>query len=100
MISLNERKELEKLLQFSDYKTAAAIYTRNTGKFIYYRYLEKFIKGHRKASGERPGTHRPLDMYIALAEAERQRREAQKVKEMKDEEMTAKAREIRERLAA
>ena len=97
MISLSERDELAKKLCHSDYSTAASIYTRNTGRKLHYRYLEKFIKGERKCTGKKPGAHQPLEMYRALAEAYRQRIDAEK---MKEAEMTAQARNIRERLAA
>jgi len=99
MISLDERKQLEKQLRFGDYRTAATIYKRNTGRSIHYRYLEKFIKGLRLVSGK-TGTHRPLDMYAALAEAYQYRKTTEELDKLEAETMTAKAREIREKLAA
>lgn len=96
MISLEERQELLRVLKFSDYAVAATFYQRNTGRSIHYRYLEKFIKGLRKCSGDHTTSkHRPLDMYIALAEAYRQRQEQEAQKQKEAEIMTARAREIR-----
>lgn len=94
MISQSERSELlEKVNGDTDYKMAAIIYERKTGKKIFYRYFYKFLSGERKITGKKPGSHQPLTMYASVVEAIAAR-------ENESEKMTGKAREMRERLAA
>lgn len=94
MIAQSERTALlEKVQGESDYKKAAELYQEKTGRYIHYRYLYKFLSGQRHITGKKPGSHQPLDMYTAVVDAIKKR-------EMEVEEMTGKAREIRQALAA
>lgn len=94
MISQDERNELRKRLNAkTDYVRAAHIYEKQTGRSIHHRYLYKLLTGERKVEGTKAGSHQPLQMWEAIVEAIRQR-------ENEGEEMTTRAREIRQRLAA
>ena len=94
MISQKQRDSLRKRINpKSDYKKAAELYEAKTGRYIHHRYLYKLLTGERKVEGTKPGSHQPLQMWEAMVDAIQYR-------EMKDEEMTGKAREMLERLAA
>lgn len=69
MIAQNQRDLLLDKIKPGDYHTAAQIYLRLTGRSIYPRYLQKFLKGQRKVTGRKKEGHDPLKMYEALAEA-------------------------------
>ena len=91
MIDQKAREELLRLVKPGDYAEASAIYEQKQGRPIYFRYLEKFLKGDRKVKGENPGSHQPLDMYAAIVDAI-------KAREQRAAEMTKAARELKAQL--
>lgn len=91
MIDQRERSALKALIKAGDYIEAARIYKERHGRVIYHRYLEKFLSGERKVLGEKPGAHRPLDMYAAIVDAI-------KAREQRAAEMTKAARELKAQL--
>lgn len=76
MINQDQRNLLLREIQPGDYFTAAEEYKQLTGREIYPRYLQKFLKGERKVTGRKVTGHDPLKMYEALAEAIRKRKES------------------------
>lgn len=94
MIAQSERDALRARIHAqTDYVAAARIYSAKTGRSIHHRYLYKFLSGERAVTGQKPGSHQPLQMWEAIVEAIGQR-------EREAEKMTAEARALRARLAA
>lgn len=75
MIAQNQRNLLLLRVKPGDYHAAAQIYHALTGRRIYPRYLQKFLKGERKVTGRKKEGHDPLKMYEAMAEAIKNRGE-------------------------
>lgn len=75
MIDQSTRNALKAQIRKGDYEAAAQIYQKVVNRYITPRYLQKFIEGQKNPTGQRPGSHHPLKMFSAVAEAVRQRRE-------------------------
>lgn len=73
MIHQSERDALRQQIKKGDYLSAAQIYKEKYIRQIGRRYLQAFIEGHNNPTGAHPGSHNPLHMYEAVAEAVRQR---------------------------
>lgn len=94
MIDQTERDALRSRVKGDiDYKAAALLYKKQTGRSIHWRYLYKFLVGERKVEGLKAGSHQPLKMFGAVVDAIKKR-------EAEADEMTVAARELRQRLAA
>lgn len=91
MIHQSERDALAQQIKKGDYQVASNIYQEMHMRYVNRRYLQRFIEGKNQCTGARAGSHQPLDMYKAVAEAIRQRLE-------RDQDNTGQANEIRQRL--
>jgi hypothetical protein len=78
MIKQDDRDTVKAQMIDGDYQVAQKIYQKNTGRTISQTYLCMFITGRKPATGKRPGSHQPSDMYQAICEAIEERLEAQK----------------------
>lgn len=72
-ITKEARKELLKHVIRPDWEKAAQIYHKNSKKPIYPRYLERFLRCYSNPTGRAAGSHQPLQMFEAIAEAVAQR---------------------------
>lgn len=77
---------LEKTIR-QDWDKAAQIYKKNNNRFIYPRYLERFLRGYSNPTGRFAGSHQPLRMFEAIAQAVAERQQAER-------DQTAKALQI------
>ena len=73
MIHQSERDALRAQIKKGDYQVASNIYQKNHNRPIGRRYLQRFMEGISNPSGARPGSHQPIHMYEAVAEAVRRR---------------------------
>ena len=69
MIHQYERDALHQQIKKGDYQVAANIYKSKHIRQINRRYLQRFIEGTNNPTGARAGSHQPIHMYEAVAEA-------------------------------
>lgn len=91
MIHQSERDALRTQIKKGDYEVAAKIYKDKHIRQVGRRYLQRFMEGLNNPSGTRPGSHQPIDMYEAVAQAVRERIQ-------RENETTERARAMRYKL--
>lgn len=78
MIKQEQRDILKNQINRGDFPVAASIYKQNTGRAISDRMLQKFLTGERQCLGDKPGAHRPEEMFRAIAQAIQRRKDREK----------------------